>query len=36
MDGHRPWLDLRFYKDICPDQNGVLSQIVVSVSKAIL
>ena len=22
MDGHRPGLDLKFYKDICPDQNG--------------
>jgi len=21
MDGHRPGLDLKFYKDICPDQN---------------
>jgi len=21
MDGHRPGLDLRFYKNICPDQN---------------
>jgi len=23
MDGHRPGLDLKFHKDICPDQNGV-------------
>ena len=22
MDGHRPGLDLKFHKDICPDQNG--------------
>ena len=22
MDGHRPGLDLKFYKDICSDQNG--------------
>ena len=22
MDGHRPDLDLKFYKDICGDQNG--------------
>ena len=22
MDGHRPGLDLKFYKDICGDQNG--------------
>ena len=24
MDNQRPQLDLKFYKDICPDQNGVL------------
>ena len=23
MDNQRPQLDLKFYKDICPDQNGV-------------
>jgi hypothetical protein len=23
MDGHRPGLNLKFHKDICPDQNGV-------------
>ena len=28
MDGHRPWLDLRFYQGICPDQNGASSRIV--------
>ena len=22
MDGHRPELDLKYYKDICSDQNG--------------
>ena len=22
MDGHRPGLDMKFHKDICPDQNG--------------
>ena len=22
MDGHRPGLDMKFLKDICPDQNG--------------
>ena len=22
MDGHRPGFDLKFHKDICPDQNG--------------
>ena len=24
MDNQRPQLDLKFYKDICPDQNGAL------------
>ena len=24
MDNQRPQLDLKFYKDICPDKNGVL------------
>ena len=36
MDGHRPSLDLRFYKDICPDHNGASSQIVMSVFNTIL
>ena len=36
MDGHRPWLDLRFYKDICPDQNGASSRIAISVFNEIL
>ena len=31
MDGHRPGLDLKFYKDICPDQNGALSQTFMTV-----
>ena len=22
MDNQRPQLDLKFYKDICPDENG--------------
>ena len=26
MDNQRPQLDLKFYKDICPDRNGVLSR----------
>ena len=25
MDNQRPELDLKFYKDICPDRNGVSS-----------
>ena len=25
MDNQRPQLDLKFYNDICPDQNGVSS-----------
>jgi hypothetical protein len=24
MDNQRPQLDLKFYKDICPDRNGAL------------
>ena len=24
MDNQRPQLDLKFYKDICPDKNGAL------------
>ena len=31
MDGHRPGLDLKFYKDICPDQNGALSSTFMTV-----
>jgi hypothetical protein len=31
MDGHRPDLDLKFYKDICPDQNGVSLQTIITV-----
>ena len=34
MDGHRPSLDLRFYKDICPDQNGASSRTVTTVFNA--
>jgi hypothetical protein len=30
MDGHRPDLDLKFYKDICPDQNGVSLQTIMT------
>ena len=31
MDGHRPELDLQFYKDICPDKNGVSLRTVMAV-----
>ena len=31
MDGHRPWLDLRFYDNICPDPNGASSRTVMTV-----
>ena len=31
MDGHRPDLDLQFYKDICPDKNGVSLRTVMAV-----
>ena len=34
MDNQRPQLDLKFYKDICPDQNGVSLQILVTVSNS--
>ena len=34
MDNHRPELDLRFYKDICPDNNGASLRIFMTVSKA--
>ena len=31
MDGHRPSLDLMFYDNICPDQNGSSSRSVMTV-----
>jgi formyltetrahydrofolate hydrolase len=31
MDNQRPQLDLRFYKNICPDQNGVLFRTSMTV-----
>ena len=31
MDGHRPELDLKFYKDICPDQNGASLRTIMTV-----
>ena len=34
MDNHRPELDMRFYKDICPDNNGASLRIFMTVSKA--
>ena len=30
MDNQRPQLDLKFYKDICPDQNGASLRIFAS------
>ena len=34
MDNQRPELDLKFYKDICPDQNGVSLKTFVTVFNA--
>jgi hypothetical protein len=34
MDNQRPELDLKHFKDICPDQNGVLSREFLTVSNA--
>ena len=31
MDGHRPGLDLKFYKDICSDLNGASLRIFMTV-----
>ena len=31
MDGHRPEFDLKFYKDICSDQNGASLRIFMTV-----
>ena len=31
MDSHRPGLDLKFHKDICPDQNGASLQAFMTV-----
>jgi hypothetical protein len=31
MDGHQPGLDLKFHKDICPDQNGASLQTFMTV-----
>jgi hypothetical protein len=31
MDNQRPQLDLKFYKDICPDQNGALLRMFKTV-----
>ena len=36
MDNQRPQLDLKFYKDICPDQNGVLLQTFMTVFNVAL
>jgi hypothetical protein len=34
MDNQRPELDLKFYKDICPDQNGASLKTFVTVFNA--
>jgi hypothetical protein len=36
MDNQRPELDLKFYKDICPDKSGVLLQTFVTISNTSL
>ena len=36
MDNQRPQLDLKFYKDICADQNGVLLWTFIAVSNTSL
>jgi hypothetical protein len=36
MDNQRPELDLKFYKDICPDKNGVLLRMIMTVSNTSL
>ena len=34
MDNQRPELDLRHFKDICPDQNGMSSRAFLTVVNA--
>ena len=34
MDNQRPQLDLRFFKDICPDQNGAPLQTFMTIFNA--
>ena len=36
MDNQRPQLDLKFYKDICPDRNGTPLRTFLTVSNASL
>ena len=36
MDNQRPQLDLKFYKDICPDKNGTSLRAFLTVSNALL
>ena len=33
MDNQRPQLDLKFYKDICPDQNGAPSRTLMTLAS---
>ena len=36
MDNQRPQLDLKFYKDICPDENGELLWTFMNVFDTLL
>ena len=36
MDDHRPGLNLRFFKDVCPDENGASSLIFMAVFNILL
>ena len=36
MDSHRPQLDLKFYKDICPDRNGASSCTFITVFNSLV
>ena len=36
MDNQRPQLDLKFYKDICPDRDGTLLRMFVTIFNASL
>lgn len=36
MDNQRPQLDLKYYKDICPDKNGVSLRTFVTMINAMI
>ena len=36
MDNQRPQLDLKFYKDICPDRNGALLRTLMIIFNSSL